>query len=156
MKRSPFDRLAFVIAIWFGCGKVPIAPGTAGTLGALPLYLIVRPHGVAAVGATALALTLVGIWAASRVALATGQKDPQIVVIDEVAGVHLTWMAAPPSVQGVAAGFVLFRLFDQLKPFPARAAERLPGGYGIVLDDVFAGIWGAIVLLALRHLEVIH
>ena len=156
MKPSALDRLAFVLALWFGCGKVPLAPGTAGTLGALPLYLLVRPFGVAAVGATALVATVVGIWAADRVARITGQKDPQIVVIDEVAGVLVTWMAAGPSWQGVAAGFVLFRLFDQFKPFPARRAESLPGGYGIVLDDIFAGVWGAAVLLLLRHAEVLR
>jgi phosphatidylglycerophosphatase A len=114
----------------------------------------VRPHGVAAVAVTAIVLTAVGIWAGDRVARATGLKDPQIVVIVEVAGVHVTWLAASPSWQSVLAGFVLFRLFDQLKPFPARSAERLPGGYGIVLDDVFAGLWGAAVLLVLRHAEV--
>ena len=156
MTARALDRLAFVLALWFGCGKVPIAPGTAGTVGALPLYLAVRPFGVAAVGATAIALTVVGIWAADRVARATGQKDPQIVVIDEVAGVHVTWLAASASWQSVLVGFVLFRLFDQLKPFPARRAERLPGGYGIVLDDVLAGLWGAAVLALLRHAEVLR
>jgi phosphatidylglycerophosphatase A len=150
------DRLAFALALWFGCGKVPLAPGTAGTVGALPLYLLVRPHGVLAVLATAVLLTVVGIWAADRVARATGLKDPQIVVIDEVAGVHVTWLAASPSWQSVLAGFVLFRLFDQTKPFPARRAEKLPGGFGIVLDDVFAGIWGAIVLAGLHHAGVIR
>jgi phosphatidylglycerophosphatase A len=145
------DRVATVLALWFGCGKVPIAPGTAGTLGAIPLYLFVRPHGVLAVLATAVVVTVVGVWSASRVAERTGLKDPQIVVIDEVAGVHVTWLAAPSNLRGLVAGFVLFRLFDQLKPWPARWAERrLPSGWGIVMDDVFAGVWGAIVLYAAR------
>jgi phosphatidylglycerophosphatase A len=144
-----------VLALWFGCGRVPIAPGTAGTLGALPLYLLLRPLGVGAVGLAALVITAVGIWAGTRVSRATGLKDPQIVVIDEVAGVLVTWMAAPRTWAGVAAGFVLFGVFDQLKPFPARRAERLPEGWGIVLDDVLAGLWGAAALLGLRRLGVL-
>ncbi len=140
------------LAVWFGCGLVPLAPGTAGTLGAVPLYLLLRPLGLPAVAVAAVVLTLVGVWAASHVARTTGLKDPQIVVIDEVAGVHVTWLAAPlVGWRGVVYGFVLFRLFDQLKPFPARWAERnLPSGWGIVLDDVFAGVWGAGCLLLLR------
>ena len=150
------QRLGFALGTWFGIGYIPLAPGTAGTLGAIPLYLALRPHGTSAVLAGAVLLTLVGVWAASRVARGTGLHDPQIVVIDEVAGVHVTWLAAPANWHGLVAGFVLFRLFDQLKPFPARWAERkLHGGMSIVLDDVFAGLWGAAVLVALRFAGVL-
>lgn len=153
MTGSPADRVARVLALWFGCGLVPIAPGTAGTLGAIPLYLLVRPFGVPAVLAAAIALTAIGVWAAGRVAEATGTHDPQIVVIDEVAGVFVTWLAAPPTLAGLVAGVVLFRIFDQLKPWPARTAERrFPGGFGIVFDDVFAGLWAASLLLGARAL----
>lgn len=146
------ERLARVLALWFGCGLFPRAPGTAGTLGAVPLYLALRPLGIPAVAVAAIVLTFVGVWSASHVARTTGLKDPQIVVIDEVAGVHVTWLAAPlVGWQGVVYGFLLFRLFDQLKPWPARWAERnLPSGWGIVFDDIFAGVWGALVLLFLR------
>lgn len=150
------QRVGFALGTWFGCGYIPVAPGTAGTLGAVPLYLALRPHGTSAVLGAAVVLTVVGIWAASRVARGTGLHDPQIVVIDEVAGVHVTWLLAPATWQGLVAGFVLFRLFDQLKPFPARWAERkLSGGMGIVLDDVFAGLWGAAALGALRFAGVL-
>jgi phosphatidylglycerophosphatase A len=146
------DKLAHVLAVWFGCGHVPVAPGLAGTLGAIPLYLALRPLGPAAVAAAAAALTVVGIWSAERVARRLGGKDPQIICIDEVAGVFVTWIAARTTLFGLLAGVVLFRLFDQTKPWPARLAERrLPGGLGIVLDDVAAGLWGAAVLLALRR-----
>jgi phosphatidylglycerophosphatase A len=145
------QRVGYALGTWFGCGYFPRAPGTAGTLGAIPLYLMLRPHGTGAVLGAAILLTLVGVWAASRVARGTGLHDPQIVVIDEVAGVHVTWLAAPANWQGLIAGFLLFRLFDQLKPFPARWAEqKLSGGMGIVFDDVFAGVWGAAALVALR------
>jgi phosphatidylglycerophosphatase A len=144
---------AHVLAVWFGCGHVPVAPGTAGTLGAIPLYLVVRPLGLAAVAATAVAVTLVGIWAGGVVERRLGTKDPQIVCIDEVAGVFITWLAAPATWTGLVVGVVLFRVFDQWKPWPARAAERLGGGAGVMLDDVAAGAWGAALLLVARALH---
>jgi len=107
----------------------------------------VRPYGPLAVAATALAVTAVGVWAAGRVERRLGIKDPQIVCVDEVAGVLVTWIAAPPTTRALVVGFVAFRIFDQFKPWPARAAENLPGGPGIMLDDVAAGLWGAGVLL---------
>jgi phosphatidylglycerophosphatase A len=140
------------VAVWFGCGHVPFAPGTAGTLGAIPLYLLVRPLGPLAVAATAAIVTVVGIWAGGIVERRLGGKDPQIVCVDEVAGVLVTWIAAPPTTRALVVGFVAFRIFDQLKPWPARRAERLKGGAGIVLDDVAAGVWGAAVLLLGRAL----
>lgn len=149
-------RIAYILGTWFGCGYVPYAPGTAGTLGAIPLYLLLRPHGIYAVLGAALVLTVVGIWAADIVAKDSGLKDPQLVVIDEVAGVLCTLAVAPPTWAGLIVGVVLFRVFDQWKPWPARAAERkLPGGYGIVLDDIAAGAWGAAVMEGLRALHVL-
>ncbi|MBX3227705.1 MAG: phosphatidylglycerophosphatase A [Labilithrix sp.] len=138
-------RIAFVLATWFGCGRVPIAPGTVGTFGALPLYFLVREGGTAAVLATAAVLTAVGVWAAGVVAESTETKDPQIVVIDEVAGVMIA-LAAARSTLGIVLAVGLFRLFDVTKPFPARRAERLPGGWGIILDDIAAGVYAAAVV----------
>ena len=149
------NTLAWVLSLWFGCGLVPYAPGTAGTLGALPLYWLVRPHGIMALAATAAVITVVGIWSSSRVAKASGLKDPQFVCVDEVAGVLVCWLAAPVGWKGALAGFVLFRIFDWLKPFPARALERLPGGFGIVCDDLAAGAWGAAALLLLQAVDVL-
>jgi phosphatidylglycerophosphatase A len=150
--RGALAWTAHVLAVWFGCGHVPIAPGTVGTLGAIPLYLVVRPYGLGAVAAVAVVVTLVGVWAAGDVERRLGSKDPQIVCIDEVAGVFITWLAAPSTTAGLVAGVVLFRIFDQWKPWPARAAERLGGGAGVMLDDVAAGVWGAAVLLIARPL----
>jgi phosphatidylglycerophosphatase A len=121
-------------------------------VGAIPLYLLIRPFGPLAVAATAVVVTLVGIWAAAIVERRLGGKDPQIVCVDEVAGVLVTWIAAPPTTRALIVGVIAFRVFDQLKPWPARNAERLKGGPGIVLDDVAAGLWGAAVLLAARAL----
>jgi phosphatidylglycerophosphatase A len=150
------EKVARALALWFGCGKVPYAPGTAGTLGAIPLYLLLRPHGIAAVAVAAVVVTVVGVWAAGVVARQMGSKDPQCVVIDEVAGLLVTELGAPPTWTGLIAGFVVFRVLDQLKPFPAGLAERrLPGGYGIVMDDVIAGAWGAVGLWGARAFGVL-
>jgi phosphatidylglycerophosphatase A len=145
-------RLAYLLAIWFGCGRFPKMPGTAGTIGAVPLYLLLVKGGPWLVAAGAAVVTLVGVWAATQVVRHTGIKDPQIVCIDEAAGVLITLAAAPYTWQGVLASVVLFRVFDQLKPWPARQAEQLPEGWGVVLDDVLAGLWGVAVVLALRAL----
>ncbi len=147
-------RLARWVAVWFGCGLSPVAPGTVGTLGAVPLYLLVRPRGPVLLLAVAVLVTGVGVVCATIVAADEGTRDPQIVVIDEVAGFLVTMLAAPPSLEGLLLGFALFRVFDIVKPWPARRAERLHGGWGIVLDDVVAGLWGAGVLLILRGLRV--
>jgi phosphatidylglycerophosphatase A len=150
--RGTADVVAHVLSVWFGCGHVPVAPGTAGTIGAIPLYLLLRPHGPIAVAVAAVIVTLIGIWASGRVERRLGIEDPQIVCIDEVAGVLVAWIAAPPTTAALIVGFVAFRVFDQLKPWPARTAERLPGGPGIMLDDIAAGLWGASVLLIARAL----
>lgn len=145
-------RLAYVLSIWFGCGRFPKAPGTAGTLGAVPFYLLLRHLGGApAVAVAAVLITAVGIWSSNQVVRKLGVKDPQIVCIDEVAGVLITLIAAPDNWKGLLAGVVLFRIFDQFKPPPARAAERLPEGWGVMMDDVFAGLWGVAVLLVARR-----
>jgi phosphatidylglycerophosphatase A len=148
--------VAWTAATWFGCGLVPIAPGTAGTLGAIPLYLLVSMHGHAGVAAAALAATVLGIWTSSVVARELGLKDPQVVVIDEVAGFLVTMLPVPhPSWRTIVAGFVLFRALDVTKPWPVRRFEGLLGGWGIVMDDVAAGVIGAAVMASLLALGVL-
>jgi phosphatidylglycerophosphatase A len=149
-------RPAWLVATWFGCGWVPKAPGTAGALGAIPLYLLVARGGRPAVIAAALVVTAIGIWAASVVERDLGKHDPQIVVVDEVAGLLVTMIPmAVVSWRTVLAGFLLFRLFDMTKPWPVRRFERLPGGWGIVMDDVVAGVLGAAVMVGLEKLKVL-
>jgi phosphatidylglycerophosphatase A len=136
-----------VLATWFGCGLSPLAPGTAGTLGALPLYLAVAPVGPWAVGLAAALVAAIGVAAAARVERLRGLKDPQLICIDEVAGVLVALTAARFELGQVALAVVLFRLFDILKPWPVRLLERrLPGGWGIVGDDLAAGAWAALLL----------
>jgi phosphatidylglycerophosphatase A len=145
-------NLPTALATWFGCGYAPKGPGTAGSLGALlPAFLLVRyAHwqpwyfGVLAIAALAPA-----VWSAGVAARESGRKDPQFVVIDEVVGQWITLAGATGfSWKSWLAAFVLFRLFDIWKPFPVRRLESLPGGIGIVADDVMAGVYGALVLLA--------
>ena len=146
------SKVAWVLGTWFGCGLVPKAPGTMGTLGALPLYwLLVHQGGQGAVALAALVVTAVGLWSASVVQHVLGVKDPQIVVIDEVAGFLVTMIpVATFSWSATIVGFVLFRLLDATKPWPVRALEALPSGWGIIMDDVAAGVLGAAALLGLR------
>lgn len=150
------NRAAFALATWFGCGYWPFGPGTAGAVGAiLAAWLICRWTGLAPVwllGAAVL-LLLPAVRASAHVARVSGSEDPGIIVIDEVLGQWVALAAAGAfDLTGAAAAFVLFRLFDIYKPWPVRAAEKLPGGWGIVADDLLAGAWAALVLLAGRAL----
>ncbi|MCL2824486.1 MAG: phosphatidylglycerophosphatase A [Polyangiaceae bacterium] len=149
-KRVP---VSFWIATWFGCGLSPIAPGTVGAVGSIPICLLLMKYGPIALVAAALLLTVVGIFVSARLAAATYCKDPQIVVIDEVAGMCLTMAFAPANWKGVVVAFVLFRLFDITKPPPCRWIERrLSPGPGIMLDDIMAAIWAGAVLMGIRFL----
>jgi phosphatidylglycerophosphatase A len=127
-----------------------------GSLGAIPLYLLAAQGGRTGVVVAAIGVTAIGIWAASIVARDLGAHDPQIVVVDEVAGILVTMVPmADVSWRAVVVGFVLFRLFDVTKPWPARRLEKLPGGWGIVMDDVAAGVFGALVMAGLRYARVL-
>ncbi len=143
------NRLPWAFATWFGCGLSRFAPGTVGSLGAIvvawPLSLI--GFGNVHFLVLAVALLYPAIRAADIVAAESGRKDPQFIVIDEVLG---QWLTLAGAVRfdwlGFALAFGLFRLFDICKPPPIRLIERVPGGAGIVLDDMMAGVYGALVL----------
>jgi phosphatidylglycerophosphatase A len=199
-QRKP--RVALAIATVFGLGYLPLAPGTWGSLVALPIYFAVyfclnfgrlpadwQPLGalravtpssfaLVAASATSVLIAAIGVWASSRAAKFSGKKDPQFVVIDEVSGQHLAlllgsllpvrWSSLPEyspfrplgsslphsvlSWKFLLAGFILFRVFDIWKPFPARQAESLPGGWGIMADDWIAGLYAALGLWLFRAL----
>jgi phosphatidylglycerophosphatase A len=137
------NRLAVIISTFGFVGFFPVAPGTAGSFAALGLYALLRWIGEPVVeGLTILAVFAVGVWAATRTETALGTTDPGPVVIDEVLGMLMTLAWMPLSLTGVAVGFVLFRIFDVIKPYPARRFEDAPGGWGIMLDDAMAGVYG--------------
>jgi len=138
------------LAVWFGCGYAPKGPGTAGSAAALVIAVLLHlawPLPPFSFGILAALLLIPGIWAAGVVARDTGGKDPQVVVVDEVIG-QWTALAGAATLNWKSwlAAFLLFRLFDIWKPFPIRKLESLPGGTGIVMDDVMAGIYAALVL----------
>jgi len=139
------DRAARVLATWFGTGLLPRAPGTWGSLAALPFaWVIANWGGTPALLIASVLLFALAVPAAQRLVTATGQTDPQIIVVDEVVGQWLTLAVAPLDPWSYGIGFVLFRIADILKPFPANWADReIKGGLGVMLDDVFAAIYSA-------------
>lgn len=145
-----------LLGSWFGCGLSPVAPGTVGSIGAMPLYFLLRFAGSWAVVAGAVSITLLGIWISGKIARAADSTDPQFVVLDEVAGVLVTLSFAKEGWRWALVGLVLFRLFDITKPPPCRLIERkLPPGPGIMLDDTIAGIMAAVVLVIVQHFVVV-
>lgn len=146
---------AVLIATWFGTGRLPVAPGTWGSLAALPFaWIIAWLFGPRLLLLAAFLLFFIGWWAASRVVRASAVEDPGSVVVDEVVGQWLTLglalVLAPSSVAVYIAGFVLFRIFDVAKPWPARWIDQhVKGGLGVMADDVAAGVYAAIALLLL-------
>lgn len=153
---AAFDRVAVVLATGLGAGRSPIAPGTAGTAVAIPLAFALAGLGTLAYLAACLAITVLAIWAADRFDRAMGTHDSGAIVIDEVAGylVTMAWVDRGDPVL-LVAGFLVFRVADVVKPPPARWLERrVPGGAGVVLDDVAAGVWGSVVMAGIALTEL--
>jgi len=155
-KRSVSDHLALLLGQWFGSGRSKIAPGTVGSLGAVPLFWLLREQNLSIYWGTTLLTTLVGFWASQRCSEILDDKDPQSVVIDEVAGVLIAMgfvRAAGPAAWATA--WLLFRLFDITKPgLVDRVQYCKPHGVGIMADDLLAGLvaggltYGGVLLLA--------
>lgn len=140
-------RLAVLLATFGYVGCVPVAPGTAGSLAALLLFAVVRSRGSAALEVGALvAVSALGVWAATRAERHFAREDPGPVVIDEVAGLLLTLALVPVGLSGALLGFLVFRVFDIAKPWPVRRFEDLPGGLGIMADDLMAGLYGNLLM----------
>ena len=140
-------------ATFFWTGHASFAPGTWGSLAALPFaWLFLWAGGWKFLLVAAIIATLVGFWSAGRYAESVGYQDPGSVVIDEVAGQWIALLPAALDPISFAAGFVAFRLLDITKPFPAGWADKnLTGSAGIMLDDLFAGIYAALIVLAVQH-----
>jgi phosphatidylglycerophosphatase A len=144
------SKPAWVFSTWFGCGLSPFAPGTAGSLAAVVIAWLISRLGFSGPHFLILSLALLypAIKAAGIVAAESGRKDPQFIVIDEVLGQWFTLAGAHRfDFLTFALAFAIFRFFDIWKPPPIRLIEQIPGGAGIVLDDMMAGIYGALVLL---------
>jgi phosphatidylglycerophosphatase A len=140
-------RLIILLATWWGVGFCPLAPGTVGTLAAIPLFLILSLLPLWLYLSCVLGLALLACWAAGRAEAIFNEQDHQAIVIDEVVGFLAVMIALPPTWLYIVAGFMLFRAFDVIKPPPIRFLERkVKGGYGVVLDDVLAALYAHIAL----------
>ena len=148
MHRAASWHPAHVLATWFGAGLFPKAPGTAGSLAALPFaYVISHYLGIIGLGVAIAIVVAVGFWAAHLFSKRTASEDAGPVVIDEVSGLWLTLLLVPADILFYAIGFVLFRIADIIKPWPISWVDRrVKGGLGVMLDDILAGGLAAIVL----------
>lgn len=160
-------RTAMILARWFGCGLAPKAPGTVGTLGALPLAYIIADQPMGFKLGVWIALALIGIWSSAIVCRETQQTDNQTIVIDEVVGLGLTVLPLSTNHTALTWGvaFLIFRILDVTKPYPIRKFDLWskkqsdnPGyaGMGVMLDDVLAGLYGWLFIAVLLELGALH
>jgi len=141
------NRLFLLLATGFGVGNSPIAPGTLGTLIAIPVYYFLSEIPSPLYEITLIGFFFLSVWISENAETFFGKKDDQRIVIDEMIGFLITMLWIPKTILFIIIGFILFRFFDILKPFPIRHLEkRLKGGFGVVLDDVAAGVYANIVL----------
>lgn len=157
----PAATWARLIGTFFTIGNLKLAPGTWASLATVGIWRLAaafvpaESQVLVAAGAAAV-LTAIGIPAATRVARATGEEDPQQVVIDEVAGQMVALIGAPLGWKSLLGGLILFRAFDILKPPPLRRLEELPAGIGIVVDDLGAGLYALAIMQALLHYGILR
>ena len=141
------NRFILLLATGFGVGYSPIAPGTLGTLVAIPVYYFLSNILSPVYEITLVGFFFLSVWVSENGERFLGKKDDQRIVIDEIMGFLITMLWVPKTLLFVIIGFFLFRFFDILKPFPIRRLEKgFKGGFGIVLDDVVAGVYANIVL----------
>lgn len=140
------NALARWVATGFGSGYSPIAPGTAGSAVGLLLYWPLARLPLAAQVAATLLVFSAGVAAASHLASRLGVEDPGVVVVDEVVGMWVTMLFLPLTPLSALIGFFAFRAMDILKPFPARQLEHLHGGWGIMADDLMAGVYANLLV----------
>lgn len=143
-------QMIAILATGFGVGLSPVAPGTCGAAVGLGLYWLLRGLPPMAYAAAVIASIALAAWASDGASRMWNEEDPRRVVIDEIAGILVALAFHPPTLLNALLGFALFRIFDIAKPWPIRWIERrLPGGVGIVADDVAAGIYASAALWAL-------
>lgn len=152
MKKVPF--LYDLLATGFFMGKIPFMPGTFGSLVAIPIGYLCTFLPVYAGWALFGLIFFIGVFVSGRYATITGIEDPSSVVIDEVAGLMIFYLLFPFKPVYIIAGFILFRFFDILKPFPVSFFDKIKNGWGIMLDDIAAGLYAVLVgFIILKVLE---
>lgn len=148
--RSVWEKPSHFIAFGFGSGAVPFAPGTFGTLMAIPFYLAMQSLSHTMYLFLVVVITLASMWLCDKITKEVGVHDHSGMCLDEIVGYLVTMYGAPHGVIWIIWGFLLFRLFDIWKPWPIRYIDaQIQGGVGIILDDVLAGIYSLIVLRVL-------
>lgn len=152
MKNST-SRFARMVASVGGIGYAPAMPGTWGSAAALPAaWGLTTLGGVPLLAAATLIVFCLGVWASGVAVRESGTEDPGWIVIDEVAAMWLVLLVVPPNIDLYAIAFVLFRIADIWKPWPASWADRvLEGGTGVMVDDLFAAVWAALALIVFRY-----
>ncbi len=140
-----------MLASVFGTGYAPVASGTAGSFVTLVAIWLV-PLTPLRIAVALVVVILIGIWSGSRVERVLGRKDPGVIVIDEVAGMLLSVILLPRTIPVLLTAFLLFRLFDVWKPFPARESQALTGGMGVMVDDLIAGVYTLVLVMGARAL----
>ena len=147
------------LATWFGSGNSPIAPGTMGSLAALPIgFVIHSAFGATVLAVSALIIFIIGVWVTdSYMHINKLSDDPKEVVIDEVSGMWLLLAFVPPTFFGYALAFLLFRFFDILKPWPISWVDaHIKDGFGVMIDDTMAAVMGIVAYLILEPLILRH
>ena len=145
--RSLRSRLAVALASFGYVGFAPVAPGTAGAAAAIPLFLLLRWADSSWLEIAVCAVMVVaGAWSARLTERALGVEDPGVIVIDEVVGMLVSLIFLPGTWPVIAAAFVAFRVFDIVKPWPAGRLEHVPGGWGVMADDVMAGVYANLTI----------
>ena len=144
------SRVGLFIATWGYVGYAPFAPGTFGSAAGLAVYVLLRQWPSAGLELAVIAgLFVIGVWSGNVAERVIGSTDPQPVVVDEVVGMLITLALLPVTVSGALVGFLVFRLFDVVKPWPSRRFEALHGGLGVMADDAMAAVYGNLVMRAL-------
>jgi len=149
------EKLITFLATGFYSGLSPFAPGTAGTLVGVLICLLCLPMPLILRLLFVLALLALSFYVAGEAEKIYQKKDDQRIVIDEVIGLQITMLPVAINGLNLCAGFVLFRIFDILKPFPVRNLQKLPGGWGVVADDVGAGIYAGVILFVLNYAGIL-
>jgi len=152
IKRPSLLHPGILLATWFGAGYLPKAPGTWGSVAALPFAWVISVYfSWPGLAVATLIVFVIGLWAARIYETKSAQHDPGAIVIDEVAGIWLTLTVVPPEPVLYVAGFLLFRLFDIRKPWPVSwADQKCTGSWGVMVDDILAGVYAALVLVLIR------
>jgi len=148
------NHFILLFATGFGAGYSPLIPGTAGTLVAIPIFLILSAISSPIHEITLVAFFFLAVWASDKAQVHWGVKDDRRIVVDEIMGFLLTMLWVPRTPFFVIAGFFLFRFFDIVKPPPIRLLERAKEGYGVVLDDVLAGVYANVILQVIQFISL--